>query len=64
MAAIEIAGDDVAINRARCIGCGLCVTTCPEEALSLLQKPADQVQTPPATALEQMLQMAQKRGIL
>jgi len=25
------------VNTDRCIGCGLCVTTCPEDALSLME---------------------------
>ena len=65
MDAIALTADDVAgIDLDRCIGCGLCVTTCPEEALSLIQKPEKQLKTPPANGFEQMMQMAQKRGIL
>jgi electron transport complex protein RnfB len=65
MGAIAFTADDVAgIDLDRCIGCGLCVTTCPEEALSLVKKPEKQVKAPPANAFEQMMQMAQKRGIL
>jgi len=65
MGAIALTADDVAgIDLDRCIGCGLCVTTCPEEALSLIQKPEEQLKTPPANGFEQMTQMAQKRGVL
>jgi len=65
MGAVAVTDNDIAaINLDRCIGCGLCVTTCPEQALCLLQKPDGQVKVPPASASEQMLQMAQKRGIL
>jgi len=31
--------DRVALNTDRCIGCGLCVSTCPSGALSLVRKP-------------------------
>lgn len=52
------------INLDRCIGCGLCVVACPDEALKLTSKPAHQRRTPPATAKEQMLIMAQNRGLI
>ena len=51
------------INLDRCIGCGLCAVTCPEEALVLEAKPEADRRTPPASALEQTAAMANKRGI-
>lgn len=64
MHALSMNADGIAqLNRDRCIGCGLCVTTCPTDALRLIPKAADQQRVPPATALEQMLEMAKKRGI-
>ncbi len=65
MKAIGPGKDDRAeIDRNRCIGCGLCVTTCPEEALVMVKKPDAELKIPPANAFEQMMTMAQKRGIL
>ena len=48
----------------RCIGCGLCVTDCPGEALKLIPKNEEQWRIPPATSMDQMIAMAQKRGLL
>jgi electron transport complex protein RnfB len=39
MGAIAEDGDRVTHNSDRCIGCGLCVTTCPSDALKLVRKP-------------------------
>jgi Na+-translocating ferredoxin:NAD+ oxidoreductase RNF subunit RnfB len=52
------------VDRDRCIGCGLCVTTCPTEAIGLEKKDMDTYQVPPETTFEQMMGMAQKRGVI
>jgi len=52
------------VNKDRCIGCGLCVTTCPTEAITLEQKNTEAYQVPPKTSFEQMMTMAQKRGVI
>ena len=64
MGALKMNDDElVEIDLDRCIGCGLCVTTCSEEAMQLIPKPEAKHRTPPANTLEQMMFMAQKRGI-
>ena len=35
-------GEKAALKLERCIGCGLCVSTCPAEALMLVRKPEGQ----------------------
>lgn len=63
MGAIALNDDDIAeINLDRCIGCGLCVTTCTGEALHLELKAEDQRRRPPETGGEAIRMMAQKRG--
>jgi len=64
MEAISMSEAETAeINLSRCIGCGLCVTSCPTEAILLKLKPGD-YRLPPKTTSEQMMLMAQKRGLL
>jgi len=64
MDAIFIEEMHAVVNRDRCIGCGLCVTTCPTEAIVLEQKDEQTYQVPPKSSLEQMMTMAQKRGVI
>ena len=55
--------DDIArIDLERCIGCGLCVTTCESEALSLMRKSEDELYLPPRTGVRTYVEIAKERG--
>jgi Pyruvate/2-oxoacid:ferredoxin oxidoreductase delta subunit/predicted transcriptional regulator len=65
MNALRMNDDGLAVvDMDRCIGCGLCVTTCPTQALKLVSKSDSEIRIPPASMVEQMMLMAQKRGII
>jgi len=64
MEALVLNEDVMEVLEHRCIGCGLCATTCPTEALSLMEKPEKEQRVPPVSMAEQMMFMAQKRGII
>jgi Na+-translocating ferredoxin:NAD+ oxidoreductase subunit B len=65
MEAITINKDGVAqVSLDRCIGCGLCVIKCPSDAIGLIPKPDANRRIPPATSMDQMMQIAKHRGVM
>lgn len=65
MRALHMDDEELAeVDPDRCIGCGLCVINCPSDALELKPKTGDQIRVPPATSADQMMLMAQERGVL
>jgi electron transport complex protein RnfB len=55
-------GDVVAVDRSRCIGCGLCASVCPTEALSMIRR--ETVPPVPDTNQELMTTIMKKKGTL
>lgn len=61
--AIDLIDAVYRVNRQKCIGCGLCITTCPSEAVSLVAKPEDMRETPPVSEEEWFAQRGKARGV-
>jgi ferredoxin len=51
-----------AIDLARCIGGGLCVTSCPVDAIEPVKKPEDELYHTPKTGAETYMRMMPARG--
>ena len=62
MDAIDMVDEKAVINLDRCIGCGLCVTTCTTDAMRLVKKPDVQLYQPPETGAETFMRLAAERG--
>jgi Pyruvate/2-oxoacid:ferredoxin oxidoreductase delta subunit len=63
MEAIVEEGDEYKIIAERCIGCGVCVPTCPSESIKLERKPESEHVQPPSNLIEWNAQKAAARGI-
>ena len=61
--AIEEDGDVYRVIQDRCIGCGLCVGTCPSEAIRLVRKDPEALVPPPRDEQAWYAERAAKRGV-
>ena len=63
MEAISLPEQVSVVERERCIGCGLCVSVCPAEAISLQPRPESERIEPPEDLRAWMAERARERGI-
>jgi len=61
--AIEEGEDAYRVIKERCIGCGLCVSTCPSEAIQLLRKEPADISLPPKDEMEWYDERGRLRGV-
>ncbi len=64
MEAIRLMDGTAALDLKRCIGCGLCVTTCPSDSLSLARKPKVKQPYVPKDIVETNIKLGKARGKL
>jgi len=61
IAAIVDKGNSMDVNHDRCIGCGLCVSTCPTEAIAMMARNC--TESVPKNYMDMLTTIAKKRGL-
>lgn len=56
-------GEVVQVNSVRCVGCGVCVPTCPSDALILVRRPEEEIMPIPGTQADWKTQRSEARGL-
>jgi Fe-S-cluster-containing hydrogenase component 2 len=64
MDALSLRNDKAVLDVKRCIGCGLCVSTCPTKSLTLKRKPESEQVKIPKNVIETYIQLGRERGKL
>jgi Fe-S-cluster-containing hydrogenase component 2 len=61
---LRLEDNKAVMNEDRCIGCGLCVSTCPTDSLSLTRKPESEQAKVPKDFDHTLIQLGKSRGKL
>jgi len=61
--AVESGDDAYCVIKDRCIGCGLCIDTCPAEAIKLIRKQPEELVPPPKDEMAWFDERARARGV-
>ena len=61
--AVSETDGEYSVIKERCIGCGLCISTCPSEAVQLVRKRPEEIVPPPKNEAEWQDQRARLRGV-
>jgi len=61
--AIEENGDAYHVIKEKCIGCGLCISTCPSEAIQLVRKQPEEIVMPPKDEMDWYEKRGNTRGV-
>ena len=64
MEALHLDDKKASLNLKRCIGCGLCVATCPTHSLTLLRKPKEEQPYVPKDIIDTNIKLGKARGKL
>jgi Fe-S-cluster-containing hydrogenase component 2 len=64
MEALHLNDKKAVLDLNRCIGCGLCVSTCPTHSLSLIRKPKTKQPYVPKDIIETNIRVGKARGKL
>jgi Fe-S-cluster-containing hydrogenase component 2 len=62
MEALHLEDEVAVLDADKCIGCGLCVTTCPSESLTLVRKPESEQADVPRNVTEAVMRLGKERG--
>ena len=64
MEALSLNNKKAVLDLNRCIGCGLCVSTCPTQSVSLVRKPKAKQPYVPKDIVETNMKLGKARGKL